>query len=181
MPPRIWNRRRQWLGNLIPLGLAIAVGSVLFRCGVPIRCLAAIAVAWVGVSHWGFFENTKIDQELRAKTNADGELIGYVFKKNPTALDAHAEIGILNVSPQKLSVTSEDGIFEIPRQDIVSITRQSNIHSLLVLGGWVVVTLAHGAEFKLESRKHRTMWQSRKRTAILFEELITWKHEKAPA
>ena len=181
MPPRIWNRRRQWLGNALPLGLGIAVGSVLFPFDAAIRSLAAVVAAWIGVSQWGFFENSEIEQELRAKTLAEGELIGFVFKKNPTALDAHAEIGILTVSPKKLSVVTEDGKVEILRQDVTSITKLRNIHSLILLGGWVVLILADGAQFKFESRKHRTMWQSRKRTAILFEEIRTWKRERAPA
>ena len=163
------------------MGLGIAVGLVLFPFEPAIRFPAGIVAAWIGISQWGFFENTKIEQELRTKTNAKGELVGYVFKKNPTAMDAHAEIGILSIHSKKLVVVSEEEEIEILVKNVISITRQRNIHSLLFLGGWVVLSLADGAKFKLESRTHRTMWHSRKRTSILFEELRTWKNEKAPA
>ena len=175
MPPRIWNLRRQWLGNLIPLAVAILVGLTFYRFGVIVQCLSAIAVAWICVNQWGFFENSKIDAELRKKTAAEGELIGFVHLKPPTALDAHAEIGLLQLKQTSLEINTEDEKIQIKKQDIASITRSRNIHSILFLGGWVVLTLTDGTKLQLESRQFPTMFRSKLQTNKLAETMKTWK------
>lgn len=129
----------------------------------------------------GFFENSKIDRELREKLASDGELIGFVHLRSPTMLDAHAELGLLTISPNQLIIETEDESYVIRRSEILNIVSQMNIHSLICLGGWISLGLDNGTTFKFESRKFNTMIESRKRTKVLLSELKTWINEKAPA
>ena len=181
MPPRIWNSRRQWLGNIIPFALAVVVGVALISLGTYVAFIGAILAGWFGVSHWGFFENRRIDTELRAKSGSEGELIGFVYRVPPTALDAHAEIGLLLVKVGCLEFRTEAGAYTVEMTEIKKISRQFNIHSLLGLGGWIVLSRLDGSELKLESRKYNNMLRSRIRSKELYRELTNWKNEKAPA
>lgn len=178
MPPRIWNTRRQALGNVIPLLLGLLVGVVSFVVNPILGAIAGIIAAYFGVHQWGFFENAKIDRELRARTGKDGELIGFVYCEPPTMLDAHAEIGILNLESDRLTINTEAANYSLNRDQIVAIGRRSNIHSLLLLGGWIAIELADGKAFRFESRKLNTMGASRKRTNQLYRELSDWRKAK---
>jgi hypothetical protein len=169
------------MGNIIPLLLFVTAGLLFFKLAPFVSPIAAIVAAWFGVSQWGFFENEKIDQELRARTGKAGELIGFVFRKSTTALDAHAEIGLLTFEPDQLEITTEAATYFIFRDQIRDISNHINIHSLLGLGGWIVLNLTGDKPFHLESRKYGTMRQSRIRTKRLKQELISWIQEKAPA
>ena len=152
-----------------------------YRLGVLVQATVGIAVAWFSVSHWGFFENSKIDRELREKVGPDGELIGFVWLNCPTALDAHAELGLLNFTANELRIETEDKSYIIRLDEITEIGRQMNIHSRIGLGGWIAVKLENGTTIRLESRMYPTMLKSMTRTKVLFKELSIWKHEKAPA
>ncbi len=178
---RIWSLRRQWLGNLVPLGVALVCSLAFYRLGVLVQATVGIAVAWYGVSHWGFFENTKIDRELREKVGPDGELIGFVWLSRPTALDVHAELGLMNLVSDELRIVTEDKSYVIRLNEVAEIGRQMNIHSLIGLGGWIALKLENGTTIRLESRMYPTMLKSMTRTKVLFKELSIWKHEKAPA
>jgi hypothetical protein len=181
LPDRIWNQRRQWLGNLIPLGLGIVFFIASYRLGFAWQSVIGVLVAWEGIDRWGFFDNDQIDKELRAKTQAEGELIGFVYEQSPTALDAHAEIGLLTIEPGLLTIVTEDTSYSILRSDVIEVKRRPNIHALLLLGGWISLELANGSSFRFESRKFRAMTWSRSRTRKLFGEIVDWKYEKAPA
>ena len=173
--------RRQWLGNLIPLGVALLVALVCFPLGFFGQAIVGIGAAWLGVSQWGFFENVKIERELRARLGSEGELIGFVYCRPPTALDAHAELGLMTILPDEIKVETEDESYLIRLADITNVDRQMNIHSLLGLGGWIALELETGRNFRFESRKYPTMYQSNRRTNELFAELRTLINEKAPA
>ena len=170
-----------WMGNLVPLVFAVAGAISTVRFGNFAAAITAIIAAWIGVNQVGFFANAIIDRELRQKTKAEGELIGFVFQNSPNGLDAHAEIGLLAVHEESLVIVTEDQSYQLTWKDIDSIKREFNIHSILGLGGWIVLNLQSGEKFKLESRKFNTMLKSRIRTKALIEELRFWRHEKAPA
>ena len=153
---------------------------LFFKSGFVVQALIGVVVAAYGVNKWGFYENSKIDQELRARTSKEGELIGFVFRNPPTALDAHAEVGLLNIEPNKLEITTETDTYVIPKDQVIDILTQLNIHSLLGLGGWIVLSLTNEKPFSFESRKHPNMRHSRIRSKKLIQELRTWKQEKAP-
>lgn len=178
MPSRIWNTRRQALGNLVPLLLGLVVGTLGFLIHPIAGAILGIFAAYFGVHQWGFFENAKIDRELRARTGKDGELIGFVYRDPPTVLDAHAEIGLLNVESHLLTIATETGTTVLGRDQIKTISRKGNIHSLLMLGGWIALELEDGEFFRLESRKLNTMGASRSRTNQLFVELSNWLKAK---
>lgn len=178
---RIWTIRRQWLGNLIPLAAAGLAFVVSFPLGLGWQCLFSILIAWVGVSQWGFYENKTIESELRERTGSNGELIGFVFKNPPTALDAHAEVGLMKIDDEFLVVVTEDETHSIHETEVLGVKRQMNIHSLLLLGGWVCLILADGSTFRFESRKYSTMLRSSLRTKQLLAEIKQWQKERAPA
>ena len=146
-----------------------------------VRAVGGILATWVGIDRFGFFENKKIDQELRIRTGADGELIGFVYRQPPTIYDAHAEIGLLRVTRNKVVIVSEDETIEFDRAEIVEISREKNIHSILLLGGWLVIKLSSGEVLKLESRKFNSMMISSMRTDALQDKIKPTRHEKAPA
>lgn len=181
MPRRIWTNRRKWLGNLIPFFLGVCVGLLLLPVHWILACVSGIVTTWWGVNVWGFFENRKIEQELRTLTLSDGELIGFVYLEPASFLDAHAEIGLLKLSIQSLEIFTEDNKVVLARSEILGVSRRANIHSILMLGGWIVISLADSRELTLESRKHHTMLGSRRRTKLLFQELMAWQNEKGPA
>lgn len=181
MPPRIWNIRRQLLGNLVPLLFGIAAGLVFFKLALVVRVVIGIAAGILGVNLWGFYENKKIDRELRNLTRSEGELIGFVYKVPAGMLDAHAEIGILSIDDDQLQVVTEKGGIVLRRDDIVGLNRRRNIHSILFLGGWIVLELKNGSDFRFESRMFNTMHMSKLRTDQLFLELALWQAEKSPA
>ena len=178
MPPRIWNSRRQILGNGIPLVFGLAVGAGFVPFGPSPRVVLGIIATYMGINFWGWFENAKIESELRNRTQAQGELIGFVFKIPPSIFDAHAEVGLLSIQPERLNVETEDGGFVILREEIVSISRGMNIHRILLLGGWVVIELRDGQFFRLESRKFNSMLAGKQRTNRLFQELTLWQSNK---
>lgn len=164
----------------------------MFVLPLALRIVAGIAAAYFGINVWGFYENEKIDRELRKLTQSNGELIGFVYLQPPTMYDAHAEVGILTVAESYLEISSERGGIVLNRSDIVALNRRYNIHSVLLLGGWIVLELKNGSEFKFESRKFPTMHMSKLRTDQLFLDLALWhgepekwrsmaKYEKSPA
>jgi hypothetical protein len=181
MPRRIWTNRRKWLGNLIPLFLGVFVGLISIPLNLIIGCLLAIVATWVGINVWGFYENKKIEQELRFQTKSQGELIGFVHREPASGLDAHAEIGLLSFASDALEIITEDSSTVLPKEQIRGISRRLNVHSILLLGGWVVVSLPEGKELTLESRKFHTMLASRSRTKQLYKELKAWKQKEGSA
>lgn len=181
MPRRIWTNRRKWLGNLIPFFLGICIGILFLPLNWILACVLGIVATWWGVNLWGFFENRKIEQELRTLTSSDGELVGFVYLEPASSLDAHAEIGLLKLSGHSLEIVTEDNKVVLAKSDILGIGRRANIHSVLMLGGWIVISLADSREVTIESRKYHTMLGSRRRTKQLFQELTTWQKEKGSA
>ena len=153
----------------------------LCSVGLVAALIGATLAGWLGISQWGFYENARIDQELRAHTESDGELIGFVYRIPSPALDAHAEIGHLILADDAIEIKTETQTLKIQKSEVMAISREPNIHSLLGLGGWIVLTLKTSEALKLESRKYNTMLRSRIHSKKLCEELRTWKNERAPA
>jgi hypothetical protein len=169
------------LGNILPLSFGIVAAVVTIRYGLVIQCLSAILVAWLGIATFGFYDNKQIKHELVEQIGETGELIGLVFDRPPSNLDAHAEIGLLRFQSEKLCITTEDRLIEVFRSEIESIQRGFNIHQLIGLGGWIVLHLSDARNLKIESRELNTMLMSQFRTKALFREIIAWKNERAPA
>lgn len=89
-----------------------------------VQAVAGILATWVGIDRFGFFENKKIDHELRVRTGAEGELIGFVYRRPTTIYDAHAEIGLLSITEKKILIVTEDETIEINRAEIVEVSRE---------------------------------------------------------
>jgi hypothetical protein len=158
------------MGNMVPM----AMGAIVFlmariRFGVDVSGAIAVVVVHIGINQLGFFENRKIERELREITSQKGELIGFVWKVPASPLDIHAEIGIMSLSERMVHVYTESHHYQI--EEIVQVVRKPNVHSLVLLGGWVCLVTAQGEQFCFESRARRTMWQSRKYTNQLYEKI----------
>jgi hypothetical protein len=96
--------------------------------------------------------------------------VGFVYDQKPDYLDAHAEIGILEINQELLVLTTEDRTIQLPLKSLKGVKFGLNIHALIGLGGWIVLEFKH--PLKLESRKYSTMFKSAKRTRQLRRELI---------
>ncbi len=130
--------------------------------------ILGVAVCWIGINFLGFFENSKIEAELRARLKVDdGEMIGFVFDRRADALDAHAEIGLMHISGGSIRITTEERLLSLK---ISSVRREPNIHSLVGLGGWIRAETDQGS-IKIESRKYPTMLASARETNRLAERL----------
>lgn len=169
------------MGNVVPVGLGLAVGLVLWPLGILVQAIAFIFWAWIGIGIWGFYDNQKIDQEIRGICGAEGELVGFVFTRLSPALDLHAEIGLMRILDDGLEIVGELEPVIIHKNEIVEISRKVNLHAIVLLGGWIAIELLDGRELRFESRKFSTMFKSSVRTRAVFQELKTWKQEKAPA
>jgi hypothetical protein len=172
----IWTTRRKILGNAIPLAFGILT-LIIFHRYLMIASVLSIIATHIGINQFGFFDNSKIQEEMQSP---GGELIGFVAEVPPSIFDAHAEIGILNMNSKKLLIKTENREVVILKKNILGISRKPNIHWLIGLGGWVAITLRDNKVIKLESRQYRTMWQSKKRTDELFTELKNWMQKDAP-
>jgi hypothetical protein len=156
------------MGNLIPLFMGLIASFV--TVGTYAKPIAFVAFSYLGIGLFGFFENRKIERELRSSTGLEsGELVGFVFDVPADALDAHAEIGILQIETRELVLTTEDREIRFPIRKLRSVKRSFNIHALILLGGWI--ELGFDPPLKLESRKFPTMFQSAFRTSKLYREL----------
>lgn len=171
---RIWNPFRRWMGNIIPLGMGTLVALLLpsTLAGFTEKGIVFVATSYVGIGLFGFFQNKKISSELRSITNKleSGEVVGFVYDQKPDYLDAHAEIGILEMNQELLVLTTEDRTIQLPLKSLKGVKFGINIHALIGLGGWIVLEFKH--PLKLESRKYSTMFKSAKRTRQLRRELI---------
>lgn len=156
------------MGNLIPLGMGIITACLAI--GIYQKAIAFVGFAFLGIGLFGFFENKKIEHELRSLTEIQtGELVGFVYDIPADKLDAHAEIGILQIDSKEIILTTEDREIRFPIKKLKSVKRTFNIHALILLGGWI--ELGFETPLKIESRKFPTMFQSAYRTSKLYREL----------
>lgn len=148
--------------------MGLLAGTIGYWLVGLVGVILGVAVCWIGINFLGFFENSKIEAELRAKLGSeDGELIGFVFDRPADALDAHAEVGLLQLSGGNIRIATEERSLNLR---ISSIRREPNIHSLVGLGGWIRAETDQGS-IKIESRKHPTMFASARETNRLAERL----------
>ena len=168
----IWSRRRRWLGNFVPFAPSATAAILAAKLGLGIWSLAvAVLIAIPLISRYGFYENSQIREELAQKHPGQGDLVGFVFDRPADWLDAHAEVGFLNVRNRKIEVRTEDRLLTVPLTPNTRLSRGFNIHKIVGLGGWIVIDNDEVPTLKLESRSADTMYASKLRTAQLFERL----------
>jgi hypothetical protein len=168
--PRIWTTRRKVLGNGIPFACGVAAVAIGYPSIGTWSFLPAWIITYMSLNAFGFFENAKIHREL-TELGAKGELVGFVFDRPPSLLDAHAEVGMLQLSGKRLTVVTEDRAVEWLVSTITNVFERPNPHSFLGLGGWVQVDFVEGPSLKLESRARNTMRASRAETKRLYNQL----------
>lgn len=160
------------MGNIVPLIPTALVVAVAGGLGLGVWSLGlGVLVAIPLISRFGFWENSQIRSELLAIYASDGLLVGFVFDRPADYLDAHAEVGLLTISRNKLKINSEERTIEVPINASTRITRQFNIHQLIGLGGWIRIQNEGLPDLRIESREQNTMFASKRKTNQLFGQL----------
>jgi hypothetical protein len=169
----IWSQRRKWMGNLLPLFLGMLAFLLALPFNVPwmSKALLVLAVVYLSINQFGFFQNESIRKELMVATNKGGELVGFVHLNPSDALDAHAEVGLLHFGEDGFIVDCQNQTYEYTWDKVTYIKRSKNIHWWIGLGGWIEIGLEGTRPFKIESRLHDKMLKSKLRTNKLFEEI----------
>ena len=164
------------MGNIVPLFPSVLVAACAAGLGFGIWSLGVgVLVAIPLISRYGFWENAEIRSELSEKFPQGGALVGFVFDRPADWLDAHAEVGLLTLGRQKLTIQTEERLVQIPLTSETQIGRQFNIHQLVGLGGWIRIENEGLPTLLIESREAETMYASNQKTAELYERLIQEK------
>lgn len=170
MKPRIWTTRRKVLGNAIPFACGVAAVAIGYPAVAGWSFLPAWIITYMSLNCFGFFQNAKIRQEL-TDLGAKGELVGFVFDRPPSLLDAHAEVGMMHLTSKRLTITTEERKLEWPLTSVIDVIERPNPHTFLGLGGWIQLELEGQPPLKLESRARDTMRASRAETRRLYLQL----------
>ena len=164
------------MGNIVPLVPSVICAVLGYGLGLGVWSIGlGAAVSLPLISRFGFWENALIRAELLEKFAKGGILVGIVYEQPADWLDAHAEIGLLNIEKSMIIVQTEEHRLKVPLNSQSSLRRKFNIHQLVGLGGWIVVSNPGVPDLLIESREADTMFQSKLRTNELFE---TVKKEK---
>lgn len=192
MPPEkklIWNNARKWQGNLVPAMLSIpfaAGGLYLYNPENPldplsIGLLAAFpVVGWICLNAFGLWGNDQMQAQLgriygrdRGQKSDRMVFVGYAKPGFRDALDPHQGIGFLIVHEDHLELYGETEQIQVPKSDITGFSFRKNMHSALLLGGWLVIEAGEQTLF-IEPRERVTLRGNRRFRGTLKTELEQW-------
>ena len=178
----VWTSRRKWLGTLIPAVFwlppaVIGVYQILIKnqVGGPSLwwLLASTVLGWFAVNQFGFFENRRMQGQLKrilevqSKSLAEEHyFVGFATPSFSSTLDAHEDVGFLCVYPDRLQFISETRTIDLPRTDITTVRFRPNVHSILFLGRWVSVEGTTGG------KQVRLLVEPRVKTTLLGNRLF---------
>ncbi|MBS1720517.1 MAG: hypothetical protein JST35_08740 [Armatimonadetes bacterium] len=167
MAEKVWNSGRKWAGNLIPAAvyvpLVVAAVTVMWKqnntwgLGL-VLLLAALAAAWILTNFCGLWQNGFMSRHLRRELTADGVdltdavFFGYCSPKFQSLLDAHEDVGYLCFEKDAVIFRGETIEIGFRRGEVKRVMSRPNVHSLLLLGRWIVVETLDGARHKFEPR-----------------------------
>lgn len=172
----VWTLARQIPGNVVPAACAapflILAVDELARHGPTPKALglaiAFIAVGWLAVNFFGLCGNRGLRKAVElgfkdsyAYDQAEKWFVGFSPPGRKGLLDPHEDLGFLVFRPQGLEYFGERHQYQIAWEDIRSVRKRPNIHSILGLGGWVSVEAeAAGKPVRLlvEPRERATHW-----------------------
>lgn len=196
MANKVWTTKRKLLGNLLPLLVAspIVVYGVLranaahnwFAIEALVSFVFGLVVAYLGVNFLGLYGNRKMRLELgrRYSKGDDGDLGWFVGVATPGYMnvwDAHEDIGFLKLSSEHLVFQGDSKKLEIPRNSIRRVSRKSNPHSYLLLGGWIVIDgiLDHKPiRLLLEPRDRNSLLANKRISRQMLKEIQDWAFKK---
>jgi hypothetical protein len=201
----VWNKKRKWMGNLIPsipfgtlytLGLFFAVFAPKSLQWITFPALAmALIGGWKGIDLYGFWETEKMRAELEESLKSQGiaieptdRWVGISWKGGTSALDAHLDVGFLRITPSGVKVFGELDTYEVSWQSITHFGWTPGMHTIMGLGGWC--TLKYNTEsgskiLKFEVREKPTMLGNKPLTKELVDQLwdacLEARKQKGPA
>lgn len=196
----MWTTWRKLLGNLVPaliclpLGVAalLAYDSAKPLAPAPLLLSAAMPiVGWLALNLLAPLNDAAMRREAmrafgRARPLDRPKLIfvGLAREGYQGLLDPHEDVGLLALDADGLRFYGEVLRLEIARSQLLAVKRAPNPHSLLMLGGWVVLeaALENGPKrLFIEPRERPTLLGNRRLLAKLQEELQAYIDAGAPA
>ena len=198
MKPTVWTTRRKVLGNLIPAivwliptayGLAVMASTrILLGPGLILLGVSTV-LGWLALNSFGLFENLQMQKELeqilknRKDTLAsESWFVGLTTPKYRGLLDAHEDVGFLEILPDRLSFTSETRRIEFLANEVRRVRFRANVHSLVILGRWVSVegeSAGKPIRMLLEPRERPTMLGNFRESSVLRNRLAQWAKGKS--
>ncbi|MDR3691965.1 MAG: hypothetical protein P4L46_21475 [Fimbriimonas sp.] len=193
MKATVWTARRKWLGNVVPslfwfplaaIGVYLVAAHGQFL-GTGLWFLAVSTIAgWLAVNQFGFFENAKMRRTLELILKAQGNemtgeflFVGFATPKYSSMVDAHEDVGFLEILEDRICFVSETRKVEIQKVNVSGVGTYFNVHSLLGLGGWVGVDALVGDKrirMLIEPRERPTLLGSKSYRARLAKRLREW-------
>ncbi len=157
-----------------------------FAIGALVSFFVAVIVAYVSVNFLGLSGNRKMRLELgrRFSKGEDGDLGWFVGVATPSYMnvwDPHEDIGFLKLSSEHLVFQGDSKRLEIPRNSIRRVSKKSNPHSFLLLGGWIVIDgiLNHKPiRLLLEPRVKSSLLANKRISRQMLKEIQDWAFKK---
>jgi hypothetical protein len=192
----VWTLGRQMMGNLIPLSLALPLLSIglimmyvsgrIFSPGLGLVALSII-VGWLMTNFFGLHENYIMKQQMTWRLEAAMKeppsrryFVGVATPNFKGMLDPHEDVGYLLLYGDRIEYHGEKMRLSLRRSEIVGFERRPNIHSLIALGGWLVICAERDGrpiELKVEVRERPTLRANRRLTRLLFSRLRQWRED----
>lgn len=145
---------------------------MLFRMDDPFA-MPAIAlfgafpvVGWLALNFFGFHGNGWMRRELARRLGFTGSrgperyFVGIARPSFRSALDAHEDVGFLNLHNDRLEFVGETLRLTFPREDVRNVRFRMNPHSWVLLGRWISVEGVAGdrpIRLSLEPRERATL------------------------
>ena len=129
-----------------------------------------------------------MQKELTAILTDRGEIpvagsafVGFATPKYHGLLDAHEDVGYLQILPDRLVFLSEIRTIEFQHHEVRRVRYRANVHTMLLLGRWVSVEGESGGKpirLLIEPRNHPTMLGNFRESKRLHRRIAEWAKKK---
>lgn len=175
MAARSWTLGRKLLGNVVPLLVALptaVAGAMLYDPAQPLDVtpLALIGscpvLIWFALAYLPGYANGRMRSEIARRLDRESPgpkeavFVGYASLGYRGALDPHEDVGFLIVRPGEVEFYGDGVRLRMPWGPDCAVERSGNVHSLVGLGGWVVLR-SPGETWLIEPREGRGLWKNR--------------------
>jgi hypothetical protein len=189
----VWTLRRQVLGNIVPLlisGPMIGFGlwwmyrsGRIFSVGL-ILVAAAILIGWIMLNYLGLHENAQMKQQMAWRLSSALKdlpsrryFVGMATPNFVGWIDPHEDVGYLLIFRDRIDYHGEKIRASFRRSEIRGFESRMNVHSLIFLGGWVVVRAERDGkpiELRVEMREKHSLRANRGMNKLLLSRLRKW-------